>query len=462
MMTCRSSRKGSRRNKVESPKRALKKLLVIAGAIISLTLALVFFIYPATVLTLVIFDSALQKSGQARLTATWFTSTAHRYERWAEDFLAEQRAAATDPDHVAGTEWPMFGSVFLLLTAEELQRQGQIEAAHGDLRQAVDLARAVVIAPETATWVKAKWGDGYLEKENIFYRMLLLMGLTSYARITGDLQDRDLISRQRESMAEELRQAPYHVRDDYPGECYPVDVLWAVAALQRAAELEGTNHQALADQLIAAYDGPLKAPDGLPAYQVDAPTGYRLQSSRGCGNSGLLLFASDLNHDSAARWYQAYASNFWKDTGWLAGFTEMPREANTSLSDVDSGIVINGIGSVASAFGIGAAKRAGRLDHVLTLTREAVACSWPTPFGFLTPGLLGKFAVDGWCLGELALLFSMTRPLGTPPAYAVPSTPGMPGVVWLLWAFYTGGGAWFVVREVRHLRRQRAHPRFID
>ena len=41
---------------------------------------------------------------------------------------------------------------------------------------------------------------------------------------------------------------------------------------------------------------------------------------------------------------------------------------------------------------------------------EAVACSWPTPFGFLLPGLMGRVAVKSWSLGEVALLFSMTRP----------------------------------------------------
>ena len=59
---------------------------------------------------------------------------------------------------------------------------------------------------------------------------------------------------------------------------------------------------------------------------------------------------------------------FWKDTGWIAGFTEMPRESQAEFMDVDSGPVLFGIGSVASAFGIGAAKTAGRIDHAAPLT----------------------------------------------------------------------------------------------
>jgi hypothetical protein len=95
---------------------------------------------------------------------------------------------------------------------------------------------------------------------------------------------------------------------------------------------------------------------------------------------------------------------------WLVGFTEMPRGSREDLMDVDSGPVFCEFGSVASAFGIGAAKAVGRFDHAAPLTLEAGAGAWPTPFGMLIPGFMGRVAVDSWSLGEVALHFSMTRP----------------------------------------------------
>ena len=115
--------------------------------------------------------------------------------------------------------------------------------------------------------------------------------------------------------------------------------------------------------------------------------------------------------------------------------------------DVDSGPVIFGFGSVASAFGIGAAKATGRLDHAVPMTLEAVACAWPTPFGGLIPGILGRVAADAGCLGEVALLFSMTRPLRG--LEVVPFVGHFPGTVWLLLCTYASIGFLLIALEIR-------------
>jgi len=118
--------------------------------------------------------------------------------------------------------------------------------------------------------------------------------------------------------------------------------------------------------------------------------------------------------------------------------------------DVDSGPVLCGIGSVSSAFGIGAAKTAGRLDRAVPLTSEVVACAWPTPFGFLLPGLMGRATVKSWSLGEVALLFSMTRP--TVAAETAPFTGRTPWIVWLLLVVYLGAGLFMIWFEIRSCR----------
>ena len=423
--------------------------LAISGIVVAL--ALVFFIYPAVILCALIIDPQLRHSGESRFVPLWFESASHRYVSWSTAYLNSKYAESLQHYDVAATEWPMFGSVFFLVAAEDLHAQGKIDATQGVVRQAVDNAAAIVASPVTATWVRTKWGDDYLERENVFYRMLLILGLSSYESITRDTQYHLLMSTQRASLAEELLKAKLHMRDDYPDECYPNDVLWAVAAIQRAARLDQTNHNELAASLISVLDGSLQTPEKLPAFTVNARSGGIIQNARGCGNSGILMFASELDMNAALRWYGAYEEAFWKKTWWAVGFTELPRGSNLMFSDVDSGPVISEFGSVASAFGIGAAKTVGRFDHAAPLTLEAVASSWPTPFGPLLPGIMGYAAADSWCLGEVALLFSMTRPVRT--TDTTPFTGSPPVLVWIALLIYAGIGTFFIGFEVRSCRR---------
>lgn len=203
-----------------------------------IALALMLLIYPAITICVVVMDSHLARTGESRLVPLWFKSAAGRYVSWANMYLDTNYAKSLHHDDIPATEWPMFGSVFFLVTAEDLQERGAIDATQGTIREAVEKAAQIVASPVTATWVKTKWGDGYLERENVFYRMLLILGLSSYETITGDLRYHTLMSHQRATLAEELAKAKLHLRDDYPNECYPADMLWAVAAIQRAARLE--------------------------------------------------------------------------------------------------------------------------------------------------------------------------------------------------------------------------------
>jgi hypothetical protein len=410
------------------------------------------FVYPAITICAVVMDRQLRETGESRFVPQWFESAAPRFVSWANMYLETNYGQSVRNDDIPATEWPMFGAVFFLVTAEELQTQGKIDATRGTVREGVEKAAQIVASPGTATWVKTKWGDGYLERENVFYRMLLILGLSSYERITGNTQYHATMSHQRATLAEELAAAKLHLCDDYPSECYPADMLWAVAAIQRAARLENTRHDELAKSLIAAFDGPLKAAEGMPAFQANARSGQIVQGARGCANSGILLFTAELDPAVASRWYGAYEENYWKDNGWIAGFTEMPRDLHDKFMDVDSGPVLFGFGSVASAFGIGAAKSVGRIDHAAPLTMEVVAASWPTPFGPLVPGLMGRLAVKSWSLGEVALLFSMTRP--TLVADRVPLEGSAPPIVWLFVGSYAGMGLFFIGFEIRSFRRR--------
>jgi hypothetical protein len=342
----------------------------------------------------------------------------------------------------------MFGSMFFLVTVNDLWKQGRLDIEQPVIREAVDKAAQIIVSTETATWVRTKWGDDYLHEENVFYRMLLIMGLSAYQEMSGDTRHRELLTAQRLGLARELDAAPWKLLDDYPGECYPNDVLWSVAAMRRAARLDqDAGPGELADELLAVLEGPLASPLGLPAFQANCRAGTVVQNPRGSGNSAIIIFAAELNPEIAGRWYRAHEAHFWKENRWAAGFTELPRGSGRKYMDVDSGPVMFEFGSAASAFGIGAAKAVGRIDHAAVLTLETVAVAWPTPFGLLLPGLMGWLSVDSWSLGEIALLFSMTRPVSAARIEAF-SGP-IPWVVWLAMVVYFGAGVFFIVMEAR-------------
>ena len=341
----------------------------MSGVVIVLSLML--FIYPAvTICTLVVTDS---QSADRPAKADWFRCGSSRPRRrflsWANTYLETNYAQSLDHDDIPATEWPMFGAVFFLVTAEELQKRGKIDATQGTIREAVEKAAADRRVAGDRHLGEDQVGRRLPGEENVFYRMLLILGLSSYERITGDTQYHALMSQQRTTLAEELAEAKLHLRDDYPSECYPADMLVG----RRGDPACGTarrhaDHDELARSLIAAFDGPLKAPEGLPAFQAES---RRAGSSRGArlrklGHPPVCRRTGPGGRRPLVRRLRSRTSG--KTPAGSPASRKCRADRNEDLMDVDSGPVLCGVGSVASAFGIGAAKTAGRCDHAAPLT----------------------------------------------------------------------------------------------
>lgn len=106
-----------------------------------------------------------------------------------------------------------------LWTSESLQRDRERNGRHGTApaqrtARAIAAAGALVADPEQARWVRAQWGAGYLEHDDLFYRMLLVAGLDSYERLGGDPRHHDLLTRRVASLAAELDASPHGVLPD--------------------------------------------------------------------------------------------------------------------------------------------------------------------------------------------------------------------------------------------------------
>jgi len=436
-------------------------LCININAVVMILLSLYALLIPAAMLIHDLRDPGLYSDEIPRCAFRWHRALSRKYEKWARSCVESGAAAKLTTENISGTEWPVFGSVFYLWATEALQ-----QAFHENptlapssprvyARGAIEAAAALVADPNHANWVKDHWGDAYLQKENLFYRMLLISGLASYQKLTGQSRYEALLRSQVESLARELDESPYGLLDDYPGQCYPVDILPAIAAIRRADAVLGTDHAAFASRAIRGFqETRLDEDTGLPAYMVDSRTGRAKDSARGVGLSFMLIWAPELWPDVAQEWYAKYERQFWQQGRWLAGFREYPKDIDVgwlTFNDVDAGPVVGGYGAAACAFGIGAARAMGRFDHAYPLAAQAIVGAWPLPDGTLSgPRVLSNLS-DAPYLGEAAMLFALTRkPVGA--GVTAPRT----GLPWSVYAGILLGlslGAYEVLAALRKARR---------
>ena len=387
-------------------------------AAVMIVLAVYFILIPVIQLISDLNDPGLADGPMPRFLYRWHRTLSAKYEVWARERLESTRAAQLSLNNISGTEWPLFGTVFYLWATETLQDQWQkdhslsAQAPAVYAKGAIEASTALVTDPDQAAWVKVHWGESYLEKQNLFYRYLLINAMVSYQKLLGDTKYQAFLAQQSDSLAKEIDASPYGLLDDYPGQCYPVDILPAIAAIQRADAVLGTDHSAIIKRAIRAFEGNcLDTGTGLPAYNADSETGYRMSSTRGTGMSFMLIWAPQLWPDASRQWYDKYQQQFWQQDRLVAGFREFPRSEATIANwgvEVDAGPVMAGYGMSANAFGIGAARANGRMDHAYTMSALALTAAWRLPDGTLPMPRLLSDLIDAPYVGEAGLLFSFS------------------------------------------------------
>jgi hypothetical protein len=411
-------------------------------------------------------DFARPDAGSARLRANlldWHAALAARIEPWARERTGSSRPGDLSRRDVPGTEWPLFGAVFFLWATESVQAMWSIDGLPGPspverTAGAIHAAADLVADPAHAAWVRAHWGETYLDRENLFYRMLLVAGLDAFERLTGELRHHVMLVDQVERLGAELDASPHGLLEDYPGEAYSVDILLAYAAIARAADRLDRADPARVTRARRAFEGALLDPGtGLPAYAVDAIEGRALGPARGVGLSMMLVFADRLWPALAERWYADYTARFWQRRFGIEGFREFaptPDGAFDWLTEVDAGPVVGGFGTAASAFGLAAVRQHGDVRRTTALTPLALVASWPLFDGTLLGPRLLSSLTDSPYVGESAVLFSLARN----PALRIDREPGdVPPTLWiiLVTALLVGvlDPAWRIARWRRAARR---------
>ena len=441
----------------------------LVGNALAAVAALVFLVLPGLTVVWDIADPGMRRPGIPGKAWQMHRYLTPRIERWARERVASKRAAHLELRDVPSTEWPMFTCVFYLRATESLQAAWEKDhqlAPHAPLtyaRGTVEAAKDLILDPVHHTWVRQHWGDDYWHRQNVFFRSLVISGITSYEKLTGDNKLYPLLRDQVDSLADALDHSKLGVLEDYPGECYPIDVLAAIAWIKRADELLGIDRSAFYARARRGFAGAMLDPRGLVPYSVDYERGTQGEPSRGIGNSHVLISAPELWPDQAKIWYDLYEKHFWQERWWAAGFREYPKDVTDyNWYDVDAGPIIDGFSISGNAFGVAAVRINGRFDHAYTLSAQVLTACWPLPNGMqlLPRALCESSGGHAPYLGESAIMFFLTQ---NPKAGTNIVTGGhLVGSVYLGLLFYLGFGGlilWRAVRNLRTLWREHAAAR---
>ncbi len=442
------------------------------NVVLQVLVSIYFFIIPFFIIVHDLRDPAFHTNGVTRWAVRLHKRLTPRLHRWARDRLRTKAGKKLGVDNISGTEWPLFGCMFYLLGTEALQVEWEKDRSISDVAprdyaaEAITSAVDLVTDPGHASWVKEHWGDDYLHIENVFYRMLLISSITSHYNLLGEKHHLPLLKDQVESMSRELAESPHGVLDDYPGECYPTDVLSAIAAIGRADKVLGTDHSEFIMRSRRGFSGECLDERGLPPYGAVAVTGEPLGTSRGCGVAYGLIFSPEIWPETARQWYPQFEKYFWQKRYGAAGFREYPvdRTGYDWYFDVDAGPVTFGYGFAACAFGLAAARTNGRFDQAFPLLAVNLVACWPLLDGtLLFPRILSN-AADAPYLGESCMVFIISRQ----PAHgftvkeggAVPVFVHVMLALYLLAGLTLAAGGWWRLRRLKK-RAEEFKPGFV-
>jgi len=225
-------------------------------------------------------------------------------------------------------------------------------------------ARACVKSTLTRALALQKSNDGlFLSHLNLIY------GAADQLGECVDPKEHERLTRElaRRSLADPLAHAASYEKVTLR---WPADQTATLASLARFDAAHGTTLlQAPLDAWREVMTKHLDPKTGLPQSELTGK-GPGAKYPRGCAQSFITRYLREADPQLAAQWWEKYREHFLVHLGAVAGFREWPRGVERK-GDVDSGPIILGIGTAASAFGIAAAKTQG--DTALAAQLEASA-----------------------------------------------------------------------------------------
>jgi hypothetical protein len=216
----------------------------------------------------------------------------------------------------------------------------------------------------------------------------LIYGAADQLGECADVREHERLTRElaRRSLADPLRHAASYERTSLR---WPADQTVTLASLARFDAAHGTTLlQAPLDgwrEVMAEHVDPKT---GLPESEVTGK-GPGAKYPRGCAQSFITRYLTESDPQLAAKWWSTYREHFLVRIGGVVGFREWPRGVERK-GDVDSGPIIFGIGTAASAFGVAAAKAQGDVLLAAQFEASASAVMMTGAGGEVAEGVLAK------------------------------------------------------------------------
>lgn len=228
-------------------------------------------------------------------------------------------------------------------------------------------------------------------EDNIFYFSNLNMMIGGYELLTGDDSYSGLHDKLTSEINDKILQKVN--LNSFPGASWTADMTTACASLSLYDKIHNTDHS----KAIEKWTGYAKEnllQDG------NLITGNLIREAKGSNMAYSIIFTSMFDPDFSGELYNNFSKNFYKEfmgtdlaKEWQNGKNEM---------DIDSGPVLFGYGSVASAFAIGAAKVNNDYEHFHGQSFMAELLTLPIGIFDEKQYLLNN------SLGETVLLFCRT------------------------------------------------------
>ncbi len=265
----------------------------------------------------------------------------------------------------------------------------------------IDRAIQKAMQPRLRDTFSAYWGDPFDEKneENVLYRGHLNLMMGAYALVSGDHKYHQMQRAITKALARDFHAAPTAHVQSYPGHRWPADNVVALASLSLYDHICGEDHQ----DVIARWKQWTQEhldENGLPYSHINDRTGLPDRAARGCATAFSISFINMFDPAFAKEMYGNFRRTFFKEMFGIPFARESLQD--NYPADVDSGPILFNVGSVASAFSIGAARSTGDRDTFTALSRAAEALTLP----YETKD--GKGYALNNSLGEAVLLYGRT------------------------------------------------------
>lgn len=166
----------------------------------------------------------------------------------------------------------------------------------------------------------------------------------------------------------DIERAPTHLLPTYGQRIWPADnevIVAALVLLEKGSSRRASQGLQAMRAALAALES-----EGLPPSRLPSVGKRGADVPRGCALSWTIAMRGLHDPASASDLYDKYRALYWVELGPLAGFREWPPGIERP-ADVDSGPIVMGVGTAATAFGMGAARLAGQFDDAEALLAAA-------------------------------------------------------------------------------------------